>query len=518
MTEIPGYGPRILNLVEAAEYIRVSKKTLGEMAHQGQLPCNKVGREWRFLRSALEDWLKGTGERRLARNQTGQQILRASHRPELFEKSGFRDTAFAQNKNEPVHRWTPWIAGFSSSFVQGVFDALLPKGNSRKRVLDPFAGVGTTLIEGLKCGYDIAGFEINPYAYLACKVKTGSTGISPQVLNKRIENYKAFMKESLRKNKAPKSSPPAGFKSREVFFSPKVENKVLFTLDFISGRKEEWARDIFKLALGGVMVSFSNYSYEPSLGRRSSSGKPGIADADVPNILSNKLSEFVADIGYLKSITDRNDRNADISLFNQSYLDMNGELAPRSIDILVTSPPYLNNYHYVRNTRPHLYWLDLGVDQAMMKKLETTSFGKYWQTVRSAPVIRPEFEIEGPREIIRQLRKINTDKGAYGGHGWANYATAYFNDCVKFLAKTKQVMKKGAPVVVVIGNNILQGIEIKTDVFFAQIGEQMGYKTIDIHKVRTKRTGSSIVNSSVRTASKGRAAELYESAVELRAP
>jgi DNA modification methylase len=417
-----------------------------------------------------------------------------------------------------VHRWTPWIAGFSSSFVQGVFDALLPKGNFPKRVLDPFAGVGTTLIEGLKCGYDIAGFEINPYAYLACKVKTRSIGISPQALNKKVESYQAFMKERLGKDKTPKSCPPAGFKSREVFFSPKVERKVLFTLDFISGQKEEWAKEIFKLALGAVMVSFSNYSYEPSLGRRSSSGKPGILDADVPAILSSKLGEFVADIGYLKSITNQNERGADIALFHHSYLDMNGELSARSVDMLVTSPPYLNNYHYVRNTRPHLYWLDLGVDQAGMKKLETTSFGKYWQTVRGGPVIQPEFEIGELIEIIAQLREINTEKGAYGGHGWANYATAYFNDCAKFLAKTKRVMKKGAPVVVVIGNNILQGIEIKTDVFFAKIGEQMGYKTINIHKVRTKRTGSSIINSSVRTASKGRTVELYETAVELRAP
>ena len=43
------------------------------------------------------------------------------------------------------------------------------------RVLDPFAGVGTTLIEALKHGDDAVGFEINPYAALACRVKAEST-------------------------------------------------------------------------------------------------------------------------------------------------------------------------------------------------------------------------------------------------------------------------------------------------------------------------------------------------------
>jgi DNA modification methylase len=31
-------------------------------------------------------------------------------------------------------------------------------------VLDPFAGVGTTLVESYRRGLNVIGFEINPYA------------------------------------------------------------------------------------------------------------------------------------------------------------------------------------------------------------------------------------------------------------------------------------------------------------------------------------------------------------------
>ena len=49
----------ILTLAEAAAFIRVSEKTLGEMARTRRVPSQKVGREWRFLRAALEAWLAG---------------------------------------------------------------------------------------------------------------------------------------------------------------------------------------------------------------------------------------------------------------------------------------------------------------------------------------------------------------------------------------------------------------------------------------------------------------------------
>ena len=47
----------VMTLTEAAEFIRVSEKTLGEMARAKRIPGKKVGREWRFLREALERWL-----------------------------------------------------------------------------------------------------------------------------------------------------------------------------------------------------------------------------------------------------------------------------------------------------------------------------------------------------------------------------------------------------------------------------------------------------------------------------
>src|SRR6266851_10309170 len=69
-------------------------------------------------------------------------------------KSTFSDPAFASNKILPIHRWVPWIAGFSSDFVRNALDNHL---NHKGTVLDSFAGVGTTLIEAALSGHDVIG-------------------------------------------------------------------------------------------------------------------------------------------------------------------------------------------------------------------------------------------------------------------------------------------------------------------------------------------------------------------------
>jgi len=69
----------------------------------------------------------------------------------------------------------------------------------------------------------------------------------------------------------------------------------------------------------------------------------------------------------------------------------------------------------------------------------------------------------------------------------------------------------------VIGNSILQGIEVKVEEFLAQIAERHGFRRVAIHMLRTMRVGNSIIRSSVRNAAE-KTASLYEVAVVLQKP
>ncbi len=508
----------ILTLSEAAGLIRVSRKTLGELARSQRVPAKKVGREWRFLRSALEAWLVGQDESTAADPAEAAPAAIADRTAQYkLRLPGFGDTAFSENHKRRLHRWVPWIAGFSSSFVTGVLDEVRRNGE-RLQVLDPFAGVGTTLIEAIQSGDGAIGFEINPYAALACRAKARVAEYGVDLLASAIERFEEFGDNRLWLNTPPSSTAPAAFKSRVPFFSPDVEPQVLTCLDFFQEEADGWIKELFQLALGSVMVGFSNYSYEPSLGTRAAAGKPNVEQADVLGIVSRKLWDMHEDIVHFQGDLAQHNGLPAAAVHPLSYMENAQLVPPGSVDVLITSPPYLNNYHYIRNTRPQMFWLGLVDDTSDLKEIERKSFGQFWQTVRAGPEIPLHPKLSHLNDRIDELRGRNAGKGSYGGPGWANYAASYFNDCQRFCETTRPLMRPNGTVVVVIGNNILQGIEFQTDKLFAEIAEMAGFEVAGLHEVRTKRTGNSVLNSSVRVGTVSRPTRLYETAVELRAP
>lgn len=264
------------------------------------------------------------------------------------------------------------------------------------------------------------------------------------------------------------------------------------------------------------MVRYSNYSYEPGLGRRVSSGKEEIQDFPAIQTITSKLGEVLEDIIWFQS--NLLDKQVHAQVINDSYFQYAQYLAPQSIDLIITSPPYLNNYHYNRNTRPQLYWLDYAKSPQDLKMLENSNFGKYWQTVREQKYLGLSFSLPGTdiQERLDTLRALNPEKKIYGGNGWANYAASYFNNCYKLAAGIHYVLKRGGTALVVLGNSILQGVLIPTDQYFGKIAESVGLELVKIDIPRNTRVGNSIIQSNVRSTKAENSHQLYEAVVELR--
>ncbi len=427
--------------------------------------------------------------------------------------NGFRDPAFSENRTQPLHRWVPWIAGFSAQFVQDCFETFLNDRRRRAnpRVLDPFAGVGTTLVQALLNGFECIGFEINPYAALACKAKLDSPKLDLRMLEECCLEYRKFAGGPRRPMVIRR---PAGFETRIPFFSPSVEEQVFAFLDFVECIPHPEIADLFRVAFGSVMVSFSNYTYEPSLSSRPGAGKPLIENADVHSIILRKLSEMVSDIRWIKERVGSLP-SARAQIYTMDFLESEDVLPPCSMDLVVTSPPYMNNYHYVRNTRPQLFWLSLVSSPKELRRLEEANIGKYWQTVRNSEPLALEFDHPELSGTLANIRQTRTEKGAYGGPGWANYVAAYFNDCYRSCRVLKRALARRGVAVLVIGNSIIQGHEIKTDLVLADIARQNGFELVGVQRIRTKRVGASITTSTVRQGDRCQAT-LYESAVIMK--
>jgi len=511
---------QILTVKAAAKLLEVDPKTVYRLVERGQLPAFKVGKQWRMRLGDLEGWIDGQVR---AREATGSYRARQSP---LFGagagqanggtalKAGFSDSAFSENTALPIHRWVPWIAGFSAQFVGEALDRCLPEGAAaEQRVLDPFAGVGTTLVTAMLRGHSICGFEINPYAARVCGLKLKISSIPVKALACGLRDFAATVDKWVASGREPKSFVPPGFATRNRFLSQVVERKVLLVQDFIAGIEDRLVRACFEVALASELVGFSNYSYEPSLGTRAAAGKPDVEDAPVVRKLERKLGQMLEDIRAAQAAFAEAGGCPAAEFHAGDFFEHERVLPDASIDLVVTSPPYLNNYHYVRNSRPQVYWLGLVSSPTDLKQIEETSFGKFWQTVRAEAGIPLAFPMPDLEESIGLLRARNADKGIYGGSGWANYAATYFNDCMRFARTLHRVLKPGGRAVVVLGNSILQGVEFKTDQLFGRICEACKLEVKDIHLLRKKRTGASIIQSSVRANAAQEKATLYESAV-----
>ena len=271
--------------------------------------------------------------------------------------------------------------------------------------------------------------------------------------------------------------------------------------------------DLFRVAFASVMVDFSNYSYEPSLGTRPAAGKPLVQDADVGKAVAAKLEDMAADIAELQIETHGRSNGPKQRVYERSFFEAEEHIDAESVDLVVTSPPYMNNYHYVRNSRPQLFWSGLIHSPSELKRLETGNFGKFWQTVRGKAAIPLIPQLPRLEEEIAEIRGMNNDRAVYGGSGWANYVTSYMNDLDRFCGLLNYALKPGGMAVVVVGNSIVQGREIKVEEWLCEIAELNGLSLVGVTKLR-ERVGSSIINSGARQRGNSRSA-LYDAAVVL---
>ncbi|MBI4337490.1 MAG: hypothetical protein HY683_06650 [Chloroflexi bacterium] len=284
-------------------------------------------------------------------------------------------------------------------------------------------------------------------------------------------------------------------------------------MDFIQGLPKP-VQDVFRVALASVMVEFSNYTYEPSLGSRTAAGKTLVTNAPVGQTVSEKLGQIVEDIEALQLEVAQQGRKPRSHVYCASFFDAKRFVRSETVDLVVTSPPYMNNYHYVRNTRPQLFWTGLITSVSGLKRLEEENFGKFWQTVRASAPVPLQFHLPSLEQAIRDVSQMNPDRGVYGGGGWANYIASYMNDLYRFCGLLAELLRIGGTAVIVVGNSVIQGKEIKVEEYLCEIAASQKLSVVSVVKLRT-RVGSSIVNSGARLAGASKPS-LYDAAVVLR--
>jgi DNA modification methylase len=122
-----------------------------------------------------------------------------------------------RERTKHVHRLHPYLGKFIPQLVEALFSRHVPSG----RVLDPFAGSGTTLVQALESGLDASGADVAPFNCLLMQVKTRE--YNPFVLESELREALARLEEF--DGQGPK--PPVSRYVRD-WYAPRAAAELLF--------------------------------------------------------------------------------------------------------------------------------------------------------------------------------------------------------------------------------------------------------------------------------------------------
>ena len=394
---------------------------------------------------------------------------------------------FNKNKQEPIHRWYPFVEGYSKEFIQSIINENKNEGRTIECCLEPFSGSGTTALELQSLGIKCYSFEVNPLMYLIGKVKleTDYDYKSAQYWFNDITNTRS------RLNDADLNSVfPTLYESedRKKWNYDKPVGQAIKKLEIaIQTITEPIYKELFTIALASILLDVSNlYRNGKCLSYKKNWETIEISEADVFSKFDEKVTkELFVDIKNSAKNRSAVSQKNKFLLFNaDSRYAINEKVKNQSVDLVITSPPYLNSRDYTDTYMLELKTLGFTKDNSQIKNLREHTFRSHVQIHWNDETMIENTLLE------KTLKELN--KAAVNFELWNNsiidMVRLYFVDMEKIFEELYAKMKIGGKVYFNVSNSAYFNIEIKTLDICASIAEQVGFSVQEIRKARYLKT------------------------------
>jgi DNA modification methylase len=400
---------------------------------------------------------------------------------------------FRSNETVPVHRWWPYVQGYSAEFVAGVLAASeLPR---RATVLDPFAGSGTTLVETRRAGARALGTELLAPAVLAARVKTHFE-LDPRELARSAERV-------LRRAEQRAPGPLPFLRETRRQFSDRALRDLTRLRDSLPPEGGAVANAL-RLAFGQVLIPSSRLHRSPCLGygrRLDESARPPFER------FRGAVAEMVSDLAELEPVRERWGPPAVIRAEDARAASW----PSRSVDLAVTSPPYVNGMDYVMNYKVDLAWLGYARSYSDLRELRRLEVACDNLPRRETAPYLDTSGVEDPwlAEILHRIRGNLERKRTYRRDDVHAVVHRYFADLRPVLDQVYRSLVPGGRFVVVVGDSLLAGVYVPGDLLLARLGVARGFRIASVEVARRRRSGqrrSFLLRESIVTLERPRSA------------
>jgi DNA modification methylase len=385
-------------------------------------------------------------------------------------------TTFIDNMKLPVHRWFRYSAGFSSEWVKSV---ILDHYTPDMQILDPFAGSGTTLISANEIGVSSVGYEKHSFVKRIANIK----------LNYNIDFKKVdLLVETLisAKNDINFSFEAQPDLLKRCYTPEVLQQLVNFRDIYLKINDESPESEIIWLAITSILritshVGTAQWQYVlPNKSKKNTMSAITALKKKILDIKTDILNFNVRTIVSMGIIIDQDAR--EIYDSHNSYFDL-----------LITSPPYPNNYDYADATRLEMiFWNEISGWSQLQSKVRNQLIRSCSQHT-AAEKLKLEDLLAKPeiapihQELTNVCRELEIVRHEHGGKKtYHTMIAAYYLDLAKVFISLRKSMKPDSLMCFVIGDSAPYGVYAPADIWLGKLALNAGFSNWTFEKTRDR--------------------------------
>lgn len=399
----------------------------------------------------------------------------------LTDEGAFKDqlqVTFSGGRHDPLHNWFPYLEGYSPDFVWEVYSRYC---DGAERVLDPFAGSGTTPITIMSLGKTGLFSDVSPFCVHVIRAKALARTLSHA---KRPEYAEKLMDLSMVASRPLYTYPRderldvayrATFGTSE-FFSAEQYDKILRVRSILNNVENAEIRELAEVAAIRSLIPSSRLIRRGDLRfKKPSEEKRGTTDF---------IETFVASLEIIANdIQELSPSSGTVLQVGMSALD---NQYTGGLDAIITSPPYLNGTNYFRNTKVELWFLGHLTTKVDLSAFRDQAITAGINDVTKAKSKRRDgkFESENLNLIVDEITECAYDQRIPA------MVRTYFNDMHEALRPALSALPEHGRVCIDIGDSVYGGVHVPTDQLIVEIGERLGFDLKDDITLRERMSRS----------------------------
>ena len=381
--------------------------------------------------------------------------------------------------------WYPYYAGFSEEFVRDCLNsAHLSSGESR--VLDPWNGSGTTTAACHRIGMSAVGYDLNPAMVIVAKARLLGSEVASSLTPLAEELLVDLHAVEVTDNE-PLSQ---WFEPRSAALVRGLERRIQLVL---AGAEDDGAvmprqtSAVSSLAAFYYLALFRSVRH---LVRPFLSSNP--TWLRVPKNLNDRLSlssrtlhrAFTTEVTtMLTGLAQRSEQGVEEKPVTIAEGDARRlPLPDDSIDLIVSSPPYLTRIDYAVATRPELAILGYGAGQGMARLRQELAGGV---RIRNAT---PSASKNWGRVCTRLLAAVEGHPSKASSGYYLKQFLQYFSDMFDSLGEIQRVLASGGRSVLVVQDSLYKDLHVNLPTVVLQMGEAKGLKCFRTHRYPVRRS------------------------------